>query len=194
MIYLVWHWKVAFTFVWNSAYLIFHWQCHAIRSPHDRKCDIINRLIVLFALNIIILFIYPALFEGLKWINTLRPRQDGLHFPDDIFKRIFLNENVWILLKISLKLVPKGPINNIPALVQIMAWRRPGNKPLSDAMLVSLLTHASLGLNELITAWFNCKWIHNLRTDNTWVTSLYRCKITGSSYLYRYHHVALIKW
>ena len=56
---------------------------------------------------------------------------------DDIFKCIFLNENVWILIKISLKFVPKGPIINIPALVQIMGWRRPGNKSLFEAMLVS---------------------------------------------------------
>ena len=73
--------------------------------------------------------------------NTLRPRQNGRHFADDIFKRILFNENVWILIKISLKFVPKGPINKIPALFQIMAWRRPGDKPLSEAMLVSLLTH-----------------------------------------------------
>ena len=59
----------------------------------------------------------------------------------DTFKRIFLNENVIISIKISLKFVPKGPINNSPALVQIMAWRRPGDKPLSEAMMVSLLTH-----------------------------------------------------
>ena len=74
-------------------------------------------------------------------VNTLRPRQNGRHFADDIFKCIFLNENVWIPLKISLKFVPKGPINNIPAVVQIMAWRRPGDKPLSEPVMVSLLTH-----------------------------------------------------
>ena len=51
------------------------------------------------------------------------------------------NENVWISIKISLKFVPKGPINNILALVQMMAWCRPGDKPLSELMLVSLLTH-----------------------------------------------------
>ena len=45
-----------------------------------------------------------------------------------------------ILLKISLKFVPKVRINNIPALDQIMAWRRPGDKPLSGPMIVSLLT------------------------------------------------------
>ena len=67
---------------------------------------------------------------------TLRPRQNGRLFPDDNFKRIFVNENVWVSIKISLKFVPKGPINNIPALVQMMAWRRAGDKPLSEAMLV----------------------------------------------------------
>ena len=73
--------------------------------------------------------------------NTLRLRQKGHHFADDLFKRIFLNENVWISIKISLRFVPKGPINNIPALVLIMAWNRPGHKPLSEPMMVSLLTH-----------------------------------------------------
>ena len=47
-------------------------------------------------------------------------------FADDIFKCIFLNDKVWILMKISWKFIPKGPINNIPALIQIMAWRHPG--------------------------------------------------------------------
>ena len=74
-------------------------------------------------------------------VNTLRPRQDGHHFPDDIFKYIFLNENVWIPNKVSLKFIPKGPINNNPALVQVMAWRRPGDKPLSEPMMVRLPTH-----------------------------------------------------
>ena len=58
-----------------------------------------------------------------------------------IFNSIFLNENVWIPIKFSLKFVPKGPINNISALVQIMAWRHPGDKPLSEPMIVSLPTH-----------------------------------------------------
>ena len=74
-------------------------------------------------------------------INTLRPRQNGRRFSDDIFKCIFFNENAWISIKISLKFVPKGPINKIPALVQIMAWHRSGDKPLSEPMMVSLLTH-----------------------------------------------------
>ena len=90
---------------------------------------------------------WPLLVESIsgfysnRSINTLRPRQDGRYFADDVLKYIFLNENVWISLNIPLKFVPRGPINNIPALVQIMVWRRPGDKPLSEPMVVSLLTH-----------------------------------------------------
>ena len=86
-------------------------------------------------------------------INTLRPRQHGRHFADDTFKRIFLNENVWISLKISLNYAPKGPINNIPALVQIMAWRRPGDKPLSEPMVIRLPTHICVTRPQ---------WVNNL--------------------------------
>ena len=69
--------------------------------------------------------------DTLLSFNISRPRPNGRHFADDTFKRIFVNENIRISIKFSLKFVPKGPINNIPALVQIMAWRRPGDKPLS---------------------------------------------------------------
>ena len=67
--------------------------------------------------------IYWSLRWCLRGINTLRSRQNGRRFTNETFKRIFLNENIIILIEISLKFVPKGPINNIPALVQIMAWR-----------------------------------------------------------------------
>ena len=81
--------------------------------------------------------------------NTLRTRQNGRCFADDIFKCTFLNENVWIPIKISLKFVPKGPINNIPALVQIMTWRRPCDMPIADPMMVSLPTHHSASVTDL---------------------------------------------
>ena len=58
----------------------------------------------------------------LKQFNTFRLRQNGRHFADDPFKCIFLNETLRILIKMSLNFVPKGPINNIPALVQILAF------------------------------------------------------------------------
>ena len=67
----------------------------------------------------------PDLFYS---INTLRPRENGA-----ISQTIF--SNVLISIKISLMFVPKCPINNIPALVQIMAWRRLGVKPLSEPMM-----------------------------------------------------------
>ena len=87
-----------------------------------------------------------------SFFNKLRPRQNGRHFPDNTFKRIFLNENIRILIKISLKFVPKGPINNIPALVQIMAWSRPGDKPLSEPMMVSLPTHICVTRPQWVNA------------------------------------------
>ena len=91
--------------------------------------------------DLLVIILYPCLSCIPEVVNTLRPRQHGRHFADDSFKRIFLSENIRISIKISLKFVHTGPINNIPALVQIMAWRRPGDKPLSEPMLGSLLTH-----------------------------------------------------
>ena len=54
---------------------------------------------------------------------------------DDIFKYIFLNKNFRISIKISLKFVPKVPLDNKSVLVQVMAWRRTGDKPLPKPML-----------------------------------------------------------
>ena len=54
---------------------------------------------------------------------------------DDIFKCIFLKENISILIQMSLKFVSKGPIDNKSALFQVMAWRRTGDKPLPEAMM-----------------------------------------------------------
>ena len=56
-------------------------------------------------------------------------------FADNISKCIFINEKFCISIRISLKFVPKGPIDNNPALVKIMAWCRTGDKPLSEPML-----------------------------------------------------------
>ena len=104
--------------------------------------------------------------ESLRFItwhqfNTMRPRQNARHFADDTFNRIFVKEIVRISIKFSLKFVPKGPINNITALFQIIAWRRPGDKPLSEPVMVSLLTHICV-------------------TRPQWVKTL---KLWGTSYL-----------
>ena len=90
---------------------------------------------------IVTLIIFPCSFSARYLFNTLRPRWNRRHFADDIFKCILLNETVLISIKISLKFIPKGPINYIPALVPIMAWRRPGDKPLSEPMMIISLTH-----------------------------------------------------
>ena len=98
-------------------------------------------------------------------ISTLRPRQNGRRFADDTFKRIFLNENARISFKISLKFVPKGPINNNPALGQIMAWRRSGDKPLSEPTMVSLPTHICVTrpqwVNTLSPEWNGCHFAYS---------------------------------
>ena len=96
-------------------------------------------------------------FHFNRLTNTLRPRQNGRHFADDIF----LNENVWILVKLSLKFVPKDPVNTIPALVQIMAWRRPGDKPLFEPMMVRLLTHICVTLPQWVKLqlWISLRWV-----------------------------------
>ena len=72
-------------------------------------------------------------------VNTFRPKQNDCYFAYETFKCIFVNENVWISIKISLKFIP----NSIPELPQIMAWCRQGTKgkPLSEPTMVSLSTH-----------------------------------------------------
>ena len=115
-------------------------------------------------------------------VNTLRPWQNGRHFADNIIKCIFVNENVWISIRISLEFVPTGPINHIPALVQILAWCRPGNKPLSEPMMISLPMHiyAPLGLNELIKPEehaftilkSNENWRYNSNKTKPWACSV----------------------
>ena len=73
----------------------------------------------------------------------MRPRQSGHHFINDTLKRIFLNENVRIAIKISL---------NVPALVQLMAWHRPGDKSLSKPMVVKLPTHICVILPQCVNS------------------------------------------
>ena len=85
---------------------------------------------------------------------------------DDNFKCVFLNENDRIPIWISLKFIPRSPIDNKPALVQVTAWRRTGDKLLPELMLTQFtdicvalgrgdLTHWPLGdLNEIMDKQF----------------------------------------
>ena len=54
---------------------------------------------------------------------------------EDYFKCILLNKNDRIVIRVSLKFVPRSPVDNKPALVQVLAWRRIGDKPLFEPML-----------------------------------------------------------
>ena len=78
---------------------------------------------------------------GSHSIGVAEAETNFTSFPRRHFQCIFLNEDVSISLKISLKFVHKVRINIIPALVQIMAWCQPGDKPLSEPMMVSLLMY-----------------------------------------------------
>ena len=66
----------------------------------------------------------------------------------------FSNENCCILIKFSLKYVRKGPIDNNPALVQIMTWRLSGDKSLSEPMMISLPTHICVTLPQWVKVWW----------------------------------------
>ena len=58
---------------------------------------------------------------------------------DDNFKCIFLNESDRVPIRISLKCVPRSPIDNKPALVQVRAWRQTGDKSLPELMLIQFI-------------------------------------------------------
>ena len=90
------------------------------------------------------ILVFPYGLEGqyflwniFTWpIDTLRLRQTGHHFAVNIFKFIFLNENICILIKVSLEFVPKGVINK-PALFQVMAWYWWGDNSLLEPTMTN---------------------------------------------------------
>ena len=78
----------------------------------------------------------------------------------DIFKCIFLNEKIFISIKISLKFVAEWPVDNKAALVQMMAWRRIGDKPLSEPMMAwltdaSMRPSGSMRYHPMRQTWYN---------------------------------------
>ena len=77
----------------------------------------------------------------MKWhlLNAFPPGQNGRHFPDDISKCIFMNEEFRILVQMSLNLVPVGPINNKSALILVMAWPQRGTNPLGEPILTQFI-------------------------------------------------------
>ena len=123
-----------------------------------------------------------CLFLGKSYlVNTLRPRQNSRHFADDVMKCIFLKEKKSVSINISLNFVPKGQINNISALVQIMAWHLAGAKPLSEPMMVSLLTYICVTRHQWVNIWNNL--------------SICMCTNMSQNYAYVDHiHASLSDW
>ena len=129
-------------------------------------------------------------------INTLRPRQNGCHFADETFERIFLNENARISTKISLAFVHTGPINNISAMVQIMAWRGSGDKPLSEPMVVSLLTHICVTLPQWAKKQSNDRWSGTRHSCGVSImgSSLMRLVVSLMRLLWRFEQERQGRW
>ena len=77
--------------------------------------------------------------SGLFQLTQLPLDKMAAILADDIFKCIFLNENDRIPIQISLTFVPRSHIDNKPALVQAMAWRRIDDKPLPELMMAQFM-------------------------------------------------------
>ena len=75
---------------------------------------------------------------GLNVLINSSPMDKMTTILADNFKCIFLNENDRIPISMSLKFVPRSPIDNKPALAQVMAWRWAGDKPLPELMLTQV--------------------------------------------------------
>ena len=142
-------------------------------------------------------------FPGLWWglLANWGRDKNGNRFSDDTFKRIFLNENVRISIKISLKFVPKGPINNNPALVQIMAWRRSGDKPLSEQMMVRLPTHICVARLQwvkrflwlILLSGFHSSLFHRRILKHFFLLCKSICYIRSILFIFHmWHHTTLI--
>ena len=80
-----------------------------------------------------------AVLSSFELINSFPLDKMAAILAEDIFKWIFLNENDRIPIQISLKYVPRSPIDNKPELVQVMVWCRTGDKPLSEPMLIQFI-------------------------------------------------------
>ena len=86
-------------------------------------------------------------------------------FADDIFKCIFLNENLRNLIHLSLKFVPKCPIKNNPSLFQIMTWCRAGDKPYLNQWWSTSITHIRVTRPESVKLCFNLSQIQFYRIN-----------------------------
>ena len=87
----------------------------------------------------------------------------------DILQTTLSNAFSWMKIYEFRSLFHRDPINNIPALVQIMAWRRPGDKPLSEPMMVNILTHICATPPQWV------KWKHHINVEKFQIYSKIFC-------------------
>ena len=111
-------------------------------SDHSEKySDMMERFYKAFAVTFELRFPFPL---------THWSRDEMGNISQTTFSSYFFSENVWVSIEISRKFVPNGQINNIPSLFQIMALRRPRNKPLSEPMMVSFPTHICVTRSQCV--------------------------------------------
>ena len=116
-------------YIWVISKFIAHWGASYITGL--TVCDV---------------YFWCVVYISVKFhFNTLLPRWNSRHFPDNIFKCVVLNENVSIWIKISLKLVPKGTINSFRPSDAI--WRHRSGSTLAQVM-ASCLTAPSHYLSQ----------------------------------------------
>ena len=145
---------------WDHTHIFAHWNKGTLQFW---KMPISYQLHVVILVQSSCLMLFVVYLAKWTWFSPLTHRgwkKNSCLFPNNIFKWIFMNENVWIPIKMSLNFVPNVPINNIPALVQIMAWWRPGAKPLSEPMMVSLLMHMCITRPQ---------WVKSLRLNDVFM-------------------------
>ena len=160
--------------IWSCSFLcpiywswVLSWEWRCSWSSTDRLCSnyiwAINNFVAClgatYIRDLMVLYLYCTSLLCMSScaiadpsLNTLRLWWDGQHFTDDIFKCIFYKQIFSVSIKISLKLIP---IKNIPALVQIMAWHHPGDKPLSEPVMVNLQMHICITQPQWVK--WNCK-------------------------------------
>ena len=95
------------------------------------------------------------------FINSSPPDKMATILADNIFNCIFMNENDTIPIQLSLHYVSRSPIDNKPALAQVLAWRQIGNKPLPEPVMThSVDTYEALRGDELTDMiWFSKRTI-----------------------------------
>ena len=109
--------------------------------------------------NMILMLRHGMVSLWIGWVNQHKPlTRWGRHKMDANSLRIFSKAFSWM----KIYKLPKGPINIISALNQIMAWRRPGDKPLSEPMVFRLLTHTCIDRPQ---------WVNILRPGHARVYS-----------------------